>query len=236
MYGLAKRPWPIGSQPATSKKAVWKCLPANPGVEALLLAGGSCVGDDVDDGAGDRFCGSVGDGVADVTEGRLDSVDLSSVLAELCCLLSHLKTEGATAVHLACLYGRGDVVASLLPAARATLAEHYNGENSCTPLHVACSNGHLAVARLMLDHGAPLDAAGQDRVTPLCVACMAGHASMVEGLLAVGADPNGEDAVSYCSLSMSRKVPGCRPLHAASLQGDLATTERLLDCGADVDA
>ena len=104
-------------------------------------------------------------------------------------------------MHLACLYGREDLVASLLPAARASLAAHFAGENSCTPLHVACSTGHLAIARLLLRHGAPPDAAGPRRVTPLCVACLAGHAPMVEELLAAGADPNGEEGYSRgCSM------------------------------------
>ena len=84
MYGLSERPWPIGNQPPTRRFVAWRSLPRNPGVEALLLAGGSFVGEDGDAGVGDHVGEHLGDG-------PLDSVDLASVLAELCCLLPHLS-------------------------------------------------------------------------------------------------------------------------------------------------
>ena len=44
------------------------------------------------------------------------------------------------------------------------------------PLHIACGNGHVDAARLLLDKGAEVDRANQNGTTPLYVACQNGHA------------------------------------------------------------
>ena len=43
--------------------------------------------------------------------------------------------------------------------------------NGCTPLYVACQNGHVDAARLLLDRGAEVDRATEDGRTPLYIAC-----------------------------------------------------------------
>ena len=56
------------------------------------------------------------------------------------------------------------------------------------PLHIACGNGHVDAARLLLDKGAEVDRANQNGTTPLHVACQNGHVDAKRLLLDKGAD------------------------------------------------
>ena len=58
-----------------------------------------------------------------------------------------------------------------------------------TPLHLACSSGHLDVVRyLATDHNANLEAADNDGLTPLHWVCRLGYRELARFLLAEGAD------------------------------------------------
>jgi len=59
-------------------------------------------------------------------------------------------------------------------------AEKYD----CTPLYVACKNGHLEIAKLLLDKGAKVNEA-RDYYTPLIAACENGHLDVVRLLLEI---------------------------------------------------
>ena len=61
-----------------------------------------------------------------------------------------------------------------------------------TALHVAAIGGDLPAARMLIDAGALLDVAGEDRMTPLHEAIEQGHYEMVALLLERGADPLAE--------------------------------------------
>jgi ankyrin repeat protein len=106
--------------------------------------------------------------------------------------------------------------------ARATA---YSGDGF-TALHVAAYFGDVSAARLLLQHGAEVDAAGRGWMTgtPLHSAASSGNAAIVDLLLASGADPN------------ARQSGGWTPLHAAARNGDPALVERLLGAGADPSA
>ena len=56
-------------------------------------------------------------------------------------------------------------------------------EDGVTPLFVACQQGHVDVARLLLDNGAEVDRNG---ATPLFVACQNGHVDAARLLLEHG--------------------------------------------------
>lgn len=57
------------------------------------------------------------------------------------------------------------------------------------PLHKIAFWGDVESARVLLDHGAHIDALGEDGDTPLHRAVAAGQDEMVQLLLARGADP-----------------------------------------------
>ena len=59
-----------------------------------------------------------------------------------------------------------------------------------TPLHFAAAYGRIHVCRLLLTHGAPLDANGFRGITPLHLAAHFGHFGVFKALLQAGSDPN----------------------------------------------
>jgi hypothetical protein len=74
-----------------------------------------------------------------------------------------------------------------------------------TPLHLAAAGGHDEVIRILLDHGAPIDAAARDRNqgTPLHWAIAGGKAESVEILLAAGADIHAENQHGQTPLDLA---------------------------------
>ena len=67
------------------------------------------------------------------------------------------------------------------------------GQNGITPLHAACGNGHVDVARLLLEKGAMVDWRDSDGRTPLFAAAKWGHVGTARLLLKAGADARRED-------------------------------------------
>lgn len=61
------------------------------------------------------------------------------------------------------------------------------GWQDATPLHEAAAAGHVAMASLLLDRGAPIDAVCEHRLTPLHVAALYGEPEVAALLLARGA-------------------------------------------------
>ncbi|KAL1628534.1 hypothetical protein SLS56_005879 [Neofusicoccum ribis] len=88
-----------------------------------------------------------------------------------------------------------------------------------TPLHLACklTEGSLGVIRLLLQHGANVNAQDAESQAPLYEACTAGCGEAVELLLGQKADVNDDD------------VNGQTALHAAIHAGSLPIVKQLLD-------
>ena len=74
-----------------------------------------------------------------------------------------------------------------------------------TPLYGACQEGHVAVARLLLDKGAEVDRAREDGATPLFAACSHGHVDAARLLLEKGADASRVTKKGTTPLSIAQK-------------------------------
>jgi len=118
----------------------------------------------------------------------------------------------ATALYYAALCGFSGPVNYLI----STHAEDVNAQcgRHATPLHAASYEGHLNIARLLLDHGADVNAKNAHKRTPLCSAYAGQHVEVMRLLLDHGADAD----VSYRNRPMlnnaSRKSWSCTPATA----------------------
>ena len=84
------------------------------------------------------------------------------------------------------------------------------------PLHLSARNGHLKVARALIEAGADVNAKEDDRCTPLHLSARDGHLKVARTLIEAGADVNAKDK------------GGCTPL-----QGSMTIVRILLDAGAE---
>ncbi|KAH9959779.1 ankyrin repeat-containing domain protein, partial [Russula dissimulans] len=93
-----------------------------------------------------------------------------------------------------------------------------------TPLHAASYKGHIDTVRILLNHGADVNAEGRwGSPLRLCSACDGGHSEIViELLLEYGANINARTAINDT------------PLFMASRSGVLESVQILLRRGADV--
>jgi len=118
-----------------------------------------------------------------------------------------------------------------------------------TPLLIACYDGHVDVARLLLAHGAEVDRANKLGGTPLFIACLSGHVDAARLLLDKGADVNKADKNDWTPLDIAKSqghssivalleehLDSKFPLHAAAKTGDVDAMTRILEGGAEVDA
>ena len=101
-------------------------------------------------------------------------------------------------------YFKHDDVAALL-IKHGMSAQHCTW-HEVTLLHDMAQSGDVKKARLLLDHGAVIDAVDNEyRSTPLGLAVRWGHRAIVELLLTRGANPNSAGAAWSTPLSWARK-------------------------------
>jgi cytohesin len=93
-----------------------------------------------------------------------------------------------------------------------------------TALHFAALNGHLGLARMLIEHGADVQAEDKEKMTPLHCACFQDSAAIPALLLQKGAHVN------------ARGMAGFTPLHLAASQGKKEVMEILLNNGADINS
>ena len=92
------------------------------------------------------------------------------------------------------------------------------------PLYTACHQGHLELAKLLVEHGAELQDENDEYGTnALMKACESGNAELVEYLISKGADVNYEN-----KHNPHASLVACRGRH-------LGVMEVLLKHGADID-
>jgi ankyrin repeat protein len=79
-----------------------------------------------------------------------------------------------------------------------------------TPLHVASRDRHGVFARLLVQHGADVNALDVDKSTPLHLASKGGHVEFAQVLIEHGADVNAEGNYKWTPLHLASR--GARDL------------------------
>lgn len=131
------------------------------------------------------------------------------------------ETEnGITALTLACIQNREDLVSELLRYDADISARDADG---ATVLHTATSIGSFAIVKLLLDRGADKESRTSVGQTPLMAAAHSGDDETVRALLAAGADAKRTDD------------HGRNALHWAAIGGDRAAVFlTLIEAGSDL--
>lgn len=128
-----------------------------------------------------------------------------------------------TALHYATFHG-------FLAVVKFLVVEHSQGvcargySEGMTSLHLASREGHIEIARFLVECGADARAPDDYWRTPLHLASERGHLEVARFLIERGADAR--------ALAINRMTP----LHLASRQGHLEVARLLVECGADANA
>ncbi len=147
-----------------------------------------------------------------------DQERVKALLAAEPALVNTYAPDGYPPLGLAAFFGRPTVV-TLLLAHGADVAARTRNAMQVQPLHAAAAHWQpetgLQIARALLAHGAPVNAAQQGGWTPLHQAADSGHVALAELLLAHGADPE------------AANDDGRRPVDMAEAKGHEALVKRL---------
>ncbi|XP_065156226.1 uncharacterized protein [Atheta coriaria] len=98
------------------------------------------------------------------------------------------KGVGETHLHRASRSGYTDITAYCLEKMMCNPSPKDNA--GYTPLHEACSKGHLDIARLLLQYGAQVSESAHGGIRPLHEAAENGYVEIIRLLLSYGADPS----------------------------------------------
>ena len=128
-----------------------------------------------------------------------------------------------TPLHYASFCGLHDVVKALA-IERPQDVQSRGFTDDSTPLHLASQQGHVAVARILVEHGSDMAARDGQGWTPLHRASEEGHVELTRFLVENGADVAALDE------------DGWTPLHRASERGNVELARILVEHGADPSA
>jgi ankyrin repeat protein len=95
--------------------------------------------------------------------------------------------DGWTALHLAAFFGHTAAAAALLAKGAEVKARSTNPMQN-TPLHAAAAGRQMDLVKLLIDHGADVNARQHGGWTALHAAAQSGDAALVQMLLENGAD------------------------------------------------
>ena len=158
-----------------------------------------------------------------------------------------------TPLHLACRGGYTNIVELLLK--NSTTPNMTSKFEKRTAMHIAATTGHADAVRVLLRHGAHIDAKDIYGLTALHNAARTGCTEAVEVLMEYHADVNGPDNDGWTALHVAAQSGqdevvklllkngayidaqnryGRTPLHWACLAGHFSTVDLLLASGANV--
>jgi ankyrin repeat protein len=112
--------------------------------------------------------------------------------------------DGFQPLGLASFFGHKRVVKFLLAQGAEVNSPSRNAQR-VMPLHSAVANRHLDIARLLVEHGADVNARQAQDFTPLHAAADNGQLDMVALLLAHGADPAARMALGKTPADFARE-------------------------------
>ena len=159
-----------------------------------------------------------------------------------------------TPLHYAAFCGLNNVV-KILAVENSQNVNSRSFVDESTPLHLALQEGHVEVARLLVERRADLGARDKDGWTPLHRASEMGHVDLARILVVDGADLESQDKVGSTPLHrasqknhgelarlllehganvIAQDKDGLTPLHFASRSGHLQLARILLEHGANV--
>jgi ankyrin repeat protein len=172
---------------------------------------------------------------------RQDDVELTDRLLRAGADVKAANRYGITALYLAALNGNGSLIEKLVKAGADANAVATEGE---TALMTAARSGRVDAAKVLLAHGATVDAREQWRgQTALMWAAAEGHPAMIRELAAHGADVNARSATQKWERQVTAEprekwlpAGGLTPLLFASREGCVECVKTLASLGADVNA
>jgi ankyrin repeat protein len=151
---------------------------------------------------------------------KADAVAVRALLADGVDPDAAGELDNHPVLHCACADGNEEVAAVLLE-----YGANINGTDNTgwTPLHFACTNGHLGLVRLLFAAGADV-LINSDSGTALHAAAQHGFTAIVTLLMEAGADVT------------ATMLDGSTALHVAGFSGRESICRLLVDAGAEVNA
>jgi len=136
--------------------------------------------------------------------------------------LNGANEEGNTALHMAAMAGNEAVVKLILDQGSALQSNALDSDNT-TPLMLACANGHLNIAHLLVKSGANMFLTDRLGWSALHHAASGGYAIVCQWLISKGLN------------TYARDTSGCSPLWLAVDSQDADTVRCFLLNGSDPD-
>ncbi|XP_055349680.1 transient receptor potential cation channel subfamily A member 1-like [Paramacrobiotus metropolitanus] len=112
----------------------------------------------------------------------LNHLECTKILIRHGASLTALSDTGEQPTHRAADAGSVDVLQYILQLPDCPV-EHllsFKNEEEATPLHYGVNSGNRDIVRILLEHGAPIDAQMFEQSTPLHLACARGFTDLVE--------------------------------------------------------
>jgi ankyrin repeat protein len=102
-------------------------------------------------------------------------------------MVKQYSHDGWTPLHLACFFGQPEIAEELLNRGANVAARSTNPMQNF-PLHAAAAGRNMDTIRLLIEHGADVNARQHGGWTPLHAAAQSGDVEMARLLIASGAD------------------------------------------------